>query len=186
MAATKPSASPAEKTGTAPATADQQADRWAEWFASAAPRLLLFARQQTNTPADAEDVLQEAVLRLWDPKAPPPDLPLVFTTIRHTAIDLGRRRDRRDQRERSATTDPTTPTSVPWFEPAITSAGSTSSDDVQAAIGGLPANYRQVVTLKIWGELTFSQIADTLGISPNTAASRYRYALAHLRRQLAS
>jgi RNA polymerase sigma-70 factor (ECF subfamily) len=38
--------------------------------------------------------------------------------------------------------------------------------------------------LKIWGELTFEQIAGQLAISPNTAASRCRYALAALRRDL--
>jgi len=40
--------------------------------------------------------------------------------------------------------------------------------------------------LKIWGELTFDQIATQLAISPNTAASRYRYALAGLRKELIS
>jgi RNA polymerase sigma-70 factor (ECF subfamily) len=47
----------------------------------------------------------------------------------------------------------------------------------------LPDNYREVLTLKIWGGLTFAEIAETLGISANTAASRYRYALTELRKQ---
>jgi RNA polymerase sigma-70 factor (ECF subfamily) len=38
--------------------------------------------------------------------------------------------------------------------------------------------------LKIWGELTFDEIARQLGIPLNTAASRYRYALAALRKEL--
>ena len=42
--------------------------------------------------------------------------------------------------------------------------------------------YREVVTLKVWGELTFAEIAETLNIPQNTAASRYRYGLAELRR----
>jgi RNA polymerase sigma-70 factor (ECF subfamily) len=41
-----------------------------------------------------------------------------------------------------------------------------------------------VLALKIWGGLTFAQIAAQLGIPPYTAASRYRYALAALRRDL--
>jgi RNA polymerase sigma-70 factor (ECF subfamily) len=41
-----------------------------------------------------------------------------------------------------------------------------------------------VLVLKIWGELTFEQIATELEIPPNTAASRYRYALAALRKEL--
>ena len=35
--------------------------------------------------------------------------------------------------------------------------------------------------LKIWSGLTFQEIAGTLGIPANTAASRYRYALERLR-----
>ena len=41
-----------------------------------------------------------------------------------------------------------------------------------------------MLTLKIWGDLTFAQIAARLEISPNTAASRYRYALEALREAL--
>jgi RNA polymerase sigma-70 factor (ECF subfamily) len=48
----------------------------------------------------------------------------------------------------------------------------------------LPDYYREILTLKIWGELTFEQIAETLDIPMNTAASRYRYALQQLRRHL--
>ena len=43
---------------------------------------------------------------------------------------------------------------------------------------------REVLVLKIWNGLTFEQIARTLDIPPNTAASRYRYALAALRKEL--
>ena len=38
--------------------------------------------------------------------------------------------------------------------------------------------------LKLWEGLTFEQIAGALGISPNTAASRYRYGLDKLRDRL--
>jgi len=46
----------------------------------------------------------------------------------------------------------------------------------------LPAPQREVITLKVWGGLTFAEIAATLDIPPNTAASRYRYGLEELRR----
>ena len=46
----------------------------------------------------------------------------------------------------------------------------------------LPEIYRGVVTLKIWGGLTFAEIADVLDIPANTAASRYRYGLVGLRK----
>ena len=46
----------------------------------------------------------------------------------------------------------------------------------------MPEKFREVVMLKIWSELTFAQIAKTLDIPLNTAASRYWYGLESLRR----
>jgi RNA polymerase sigma-70 factor (ECF subfamily) len=51
---------------------------------------------------------------------------------------------------------------------------------VETALGALPEEQREVLVMKIWGELTFSQIGQALAISPNTAASRYRYAIERL------
>jgi RNA polymerase sigma-70 factor (ECF subfamily) len=53
---------------------------------------------------------------------------------------------------------------------------------IQDAVTRLPEIYRQVLTLKVWGGLTFAEIAGTLDIPANTAASRYRYGLAELRK----
>ncbi|HWI57454.1 MAG TPA: sigma factor-like helix-turn-helix DNA-binding protein, partial [Bacillota bacterium] len=54
---------------------------------------------------------------------------------------------------------------------------------IQTAMNQLPEIYRAVITLKIWGGLSFAEIAQTLGIPANTAASRYRYGLAELRKR---
>ncbi len=43
---------------------------------------------------------------------------------------------------------------------------------------------REVLVMKIWNDLTFAEIASALEISQNTAASRYRYALANLKKNL--
>ena len=53
---------------------------------------------------------------------------------------------------------------------------------IQIAMSQLPDKYREVVTLKVWGELTFAEIAEMLAIPANTVASRYRYGLAELRK----
>jgi RNA polymerase sigma-70 factor, ECF subfamily len=55
---------------------------------------------------------------------------------------------------------------------------------LEQALQKLPDEQREVISLKIDGQLTFAQIADVLGISINTAASRYRYALEKLRATL--
>jgi RNA polymerase sigma-70 factor (ECF subfamily) len=53
--------------------------------------------------------------------------------------------------------------------------------NLRRALGALPDEQRQVVVLHVWGDLTFSEVADLLAISADTAASRYRYALAKMR-----
>jgi RNA polymerase sigma-70 factor (ECF subfamily) len=49
-------------------------------------------------------------------------------------------------------------------------------------LADLPDEQRAVVALRIWGELSFPEIAKQQSISENTAQSRYRYALEKLRR----
>ena len=53
------------------------------------------------------------------------------------------------------------------------------------ALGALPPEQREVVYLKVFEGMTFQEIAERCGVRLNTAASRYRYATAALRKTLA-
>ena len=69
-----------------------------------------------------------------------------------------------------------------WLDPVM-------EDDEDAvrlrdAVQNLSEKLREVVVMKTWGGLTFAQISEVLAISPNTAASRYRYALEQLTQDL--
>jgi RNA polymerase sigma-70 factor (ECF subfamily) len=66
------------------------------------------------------------------------------------------------------------------------SPGGESEDGeaLRLAVRRLTPERREVISLKIWQQLTFSEIGEVLGISRNTAASRYRYALEDLRGML--
>jgi RNA polymerase sigma-70 factor (ECF subfamily) len=55
---------------------------------------------------------------------------------------------------------------------------------IEVALRGLPAEQREVVHLHVFEGRTFQEIADLTDESINTAASRYRYALAKLRQVL--
>jgi RNA polymerase sigma-70 factor (ECF subfamily) len=66
-----------------------------------------------------------------------------------------------------------------WFSPPDRDYA--AEQNLRRALLDLPQEQREVVVLHAWGELTFSEIGDLLGVSLNTAASRYRYALAKLR-----
>ncbi|MBK8093045.1 MAG: hypothetical protein IPK32_13915 [Verrucomicrobiaceae bacterium] len=48
----------------------------------------------------------------------------------------------------------------------------------------LPKEQREVITLHLWGGLTFKDIAALTGDSINTVAGRYRYALNNLHKKL--
>jgi RNA polymerase sigma-70 factor (ECF subfamily) len=52
---------------------------------------------------------------------------------------------------------------------------------LERALAALPTEQREVLALKIDAELTFEEVAAALSVSPNTAASRYRYAIEKLR-----
>ena len=59
-----------------------------------------------------------------------------------------------------------------------------TSRALQVALAKIPEKFREVITLKIWGDRTFDEIGEVLSVSPNTAASRYRYGMEALRRCL--
>ena len=152
---------------------------WRAWFAEHGARLRLIARQWTRSEADADDVLQEAFVRFWKHQRHLPGNPnaLVVTSIRRAALDLLRRADRRAAREKIVGEEADT---VAWFEPEADPRPAA----LAASLQRLPDEQREVVVLKAWGDLTFEEIGDQLSISPNTAASRWRYAMEALRRHL--
>ena len=59
-------------------------------------------------------------------------------------------------------------------------------EELAQALTELPEQQRTVVVLKVYEEMTFAEIAAALRISPNTAASRYRYGLEKLKDQMGS
>ena len=151
---------------------------WRRWIGDHAPKLLLFARQKARIEADAQDLMQEAVVECWQRHgSEPPPLPLVFATIHRRAIDLARSQDRRVNREQAVAVDE----AQPWFDTGVEDRE--LSRLMQAALAELPADQREAITLKVWGALTFAEIAEALGIPPNTAASRYRYGMDALRKR---
>jgi RNA polymerase sigma-70 factor (ECF subfamily) len=155
-------------------------ETWKICFSELAPGLVLFARQWAKSAADAEDIVQEAFVRFWRTHRDISNRGLLYASVRSIALDFLRRDSRRAHRESVAMSD-ADQSIAPAFE---------TEDDSQralvAAVEHLPGEQREVLTLKIWNDLTFAEIASVLGISQNTAASRYRYALAALKKNLAT
>jgi RNA polymerase sigma-70 factor (ECF subfamily) len=151
---------------------------WKSCFSKNGPGLLLFARQWTRSAADAEDIVQEAFVKFWRRNHRINNRALLYATVRSIALDFIRRDKRRARREANVVAE-ADPTVEPQFE--LEDEGQSA---LATAVGCLPHDQREVLILKIWNELTFNEIAGALGISHNTAASRYRYALANLKKSL--
>ena len=149
---------------------------WKVCFSELAPALLLFARQWVASKADAEDIVQEAFVRFWRREHSIENRALLYATVRSIALDLLRRDSRRARREANASAGEDQHCEPSCFE------GDESQQLLAAAVDQLPAEQREVLVMKIWNELTFAEIATVLGISQNTAASRYRYALSALKK----
>jgi RNA polymerase sigma-70 factor (ECF subfamily) len=149
---------------------------WKVCFSEFGPGLLLFARQWVRSPADAEDIVQEAFVKFWRRNHRVDNRALLYATVRSIALDVIRRDSRRARREAEVFSD-SEQSIGPQFE-----LGDESQLALAAAIDRLPHEQREVLVMKIWNELTFAEIATALGISNNTAASRYRYALTALKK----
>lgn len=95
----------------------------------------------------------------------------LFGCVRNAALNEGKLRGRTTPLDRDLVSA--------WF--SAPNRDYMGEQNLKHALDALPDDQREVVVLHIWGELTFSQISELLSISSNTAASRYRYALAKLR-----
>ena len=55
-------------------------------------------------------------------------------------------------------------------------------EDVRRLVGFLPETQRKVLEMRFYQDMSFKEIADTTGVSINTALGRMRYAIMNMRR----
>ncbi|MCH8219433.1 MAG: sigma-70 family RNA polymerase sigma factor, partial [Planctomycetes bacterium] len=65
--------------------------------------------------------------------------------------------------------------------PLNAAVGEEEAGHLQALLGRLPYEQREIIVLHLHQEMRFREIAQALGISINTVQSRYRYGLDKLR-----
>ncbi len=148
-----------------------------------AQALFSFLLEFTRSEADTRDLLQEVFIRIARRKRLLEDVEneraFLIRLAHNLAVDWMRRGSTRQRNyeqfgiEWSASATITGSPDEPTFQAAL-----------EQAMQTLPVEQRTVVHLKIWGGMTFDEIACSLDISPNTAASRYRYGIDKLREQL--
>ncbi len=146
-----------------------------------AASLYAYARALGAPPDEAEDVLQEVFARLM--RRPPRGARVrswrayLFAATRNEYFRLGRRMFRKREVGISSMSD--------TLE-AASPGSAESAAAVEEALSRLPRAQREVVVMKVFGGLTFEEIADAMGTRMGTAASRYRYGIEKLKAALGS
>lgn len=158
-----------------------------ELYDLTASRLYRYALTITRHHQDAEDVLQAAMVRITLHSQGLADSihPWAYflRIVRNEALRIAKKQKVRRSREQSVLPE-VLDREVTIMQDFQGTGVSEIREFVQAAMKTLPAEQAEIVVLKIWEELTFAEISQILDESPNTIASRYRYALQKLNQSL--
>jgi len=137
--------------------------------------LVLYAQQWCETP---EDVVQEAFLALVRQAALPENLVAwLYRVVRNEALSASRASGRRSKREAAVAH-----AGEPWFEPR--EGERLDAAAAARALERLPIEQRETIVARLWGGLSFDQIAELTGSAKSTVHRWYERGLATLRERL--
>lgn len=135
----------------------------------------------------AEDVVQETFIRVWSARnqwtATGSVNGYLYRITRNLALNA--RRDESSQRERDEKGGRRRSRMRPPRRPDEVLESSDLRREVQEAIDALPERRREVFVLSRFHGMTYREIAETMGISPQTVANQMSSALSELRERLA-
>jgi len=145
-----------------------------------AVEMLACAQNALGSRQDAEDALHELFIRVARSRhavAKAGNIrAYLYAMTRNIAFETLRRKGKESPMDDEAENR------LPWQAPESDAASLQA--DLQAAMGALPEEQRTVVAMKVNDEMQFHEIAEALAISQGTAASRFRYAIAKMRKFL--
>ena len=161
-----------------------------DFYDQTATPLFSVALRILGDPSEAEEVVQDAFVQIWEKAARfDPQLGAAFhwalSITRHRAIDRLRARQRRarlaDQLQESGAAEP-----APVAAPDADALGADESACVRGALWSLPADQRKAIEMAFFGRLTHPEIAEILGEPLGTVKARIRRGLLKLRDSLQS
>lgn len=146
-------------------------------------KLVRYAVRLAPSPDAAEDMVQQAFVTIWKqrksyqcrgtPQA------FLYRIVRNEALQEGRRREVRDRKAPEvAGRRVRAPT------PLEVTTAHELNEAIQKALVDLPARRREAFVLSRYHNLSLSEVADIMGVSPQTAANHVSLAMAELRRAL--
>jgi RNA polymerase sigma-70 factor (ECF subfamily) len=170
--------------------AEGEAAAFAEAYDLFGPRLYRYAARILGGRNDAEDVVQELFVSLVRSRTHLLDVENLSAYLFASLRRLTNRAAEKRRRGPRLCSDLGDGYGVDEHADDTPAAGDNARgaqelrEQLDMALRALPDEQREVIVMKMDGELTFGEIARALDISPNTAASRYRYGLEKLRAML--
>jgi RNA polymerase sigma factor (sigma-70 family) len=144
-------------------------------FDAHAAALRLYARQWCEGP-DADDAVQEAFVSLARQAVLPDQVGAwLHRVVRNAALSAARCRNRRRSREAKVSSGEA------WFSSVDDQLDAQSATRYLAE---LDQESREVIVARLWGGMTFDQIAQLQGCSLTTAHRRFRDGLSRLHERL--
>ena len=145
---------------------------FAELIRNKLPLLRSIAGKIVNSPTDADDVVQNALLRAWDKRrsfSGKPDAlsAWVIKIVISESYNLLRKKSHREK-------------VLQYFSPE-TPEENTALEALDAAITQLPELYRDTIQIALLSNLTIEESSQILGCSPNTLYQRIHKAKNMLR-----
>lgn len=137
---------------------------------------MLYARQW-SPDQQAEDIVQDAFIKLLKQRRCPENVRAwLFRVVRNSSISVVRRLQRREAGKKFLRRESL------WFE--------SRPDDLidarlaQDVMQTLPAQLREIVLLRIWGQMSLREIAQIVNKSIPSIHNNYKMALEMIRKKL--
>lgn len=154
-------------------SADEERRRFVETiYRDEAQSLVRLARLFTDDRNSAEDIVQEAFIRLFRASDEIVDSTKSAAYLRSIVLNLARDHNRRglmSLRHRDSMVDHRTPT-----QPQDLVATSESQQEVLDALHDLSPRQRDCLVLRFYFEMSEREIADALDVSPNSVKTHCR------------
>jgi len=148
----------------------------AQWYEAHGTELMLYARQW-SPDQQAEDIVQDAFIKLLKQRKCPDNVRAwLFRVVRNVSISMVRRLQRRRAGQKSLHWE------TLWFE--------SRRDDLidarlaQKSLQTLPSHLREIVMLRIWGQMTLKEISQVVNKSIPWVHHDYKMALEMIRKKL--
>ncbi len=157
---------------------------FAELFRRHAPLVHALVRRYAPAPEEQRDLVQRTFLRALESSRGRRTEVAFRPWLARIAVNLSKNHLRDARRRRSAPLEAAPePAGAPEAEEAM--ARGERERLVREAVLRLPPRQREVLTLRVDGELPFAEIARALGISENAAKVSFHHAARRLRLLLA-